>query len=199
MGWLFALVAAGWAGEITVTVQGSARLRVDDRVLAEAWAPGSIRVEVPDGTHDVVVVVDGLEHRFPDRTVDAAHPLQIFAGRLAVTEGVREAAPAQSGEPTSPPAAVGPSPVAFRGTGAARVLVQLDDTRFYVDPGQSVQRTLSPGDHRVSVRSSDGLSIYARGALSVRADATGALVVQVAEGTVPEAGGDGLRFTSEDR
>jgi hypothetical protein len=195
MGGLFALMAAGWAGEVTVTVQGSARLMVDDRVLAEAWAPGSIRVAVADGTHDVVVVVDGIEHRFPDRTVDAAHPLQIFAGRLAVTEGAPP-----SGDAATPPApSAGPASVSFRGAGSARVLVQVDDARFWVDPGQSVARALSAGEHRISVRSSDGLSIYARGALSLRADASGALVVQVAEGTVPEAGGDGLRFTSEDR
>jgi hypothetical protein len=193
---LFALMAAGWAGEVTVTVQGSARLLVDDRVLAEAWAPGSIRVQVSDGVHDVVVVVDGTEHRFPDRTIDEAHPMRIFAGRLAVTEGVPDTATAATAAPAP---TAGPSTVSFRGSGSARVLIQLDDARFWVDPGQSVSRSVSPGDHRISVRSSDGLSIYARGALSLRGDASGALVVQVAEGTVPEAGGDGLRFTSEDR
>jgi hypothetical protein len=53
---------------------------------------------------------------------------------------------------------------------------------------------LPVGEHPMSLRSSDGTSVFARGVLTVSGGKD--LVVQVTEGLMPETSGEGISFSS---
>jgi hypothetical protein len=71
-------------------------------------------------------------------------------------------------------------------------MVQIGTDRHVVAPREHLDITVLPGIHKMSIRSDDGMSIYARGTLEL----TGAenLVLTVKEGALPETSGEGMNF-----
>lgn len=182
--WLLSLALSA---EIVLDAKVSTRLSVDGVAVAELFRPGLLHVEIPAGDHEVIVVADGHTSTFRASIRDDS-PLIVFAGRTGITLG--EA-------PSVAPTAVAPGPwtVRFRVGGRERLLVSVDNQRIVVSPGEGSVLTVTGGDHRLSVRSSDGTMVYARGMLRVNGGDN--LTVQIGEGALPETSGSGLSFVAD--
>jgi hypothetical protein len=71
--------------------------------------------------------------------------------------------------------------------GGGSAQVRVDGARHHLSGGDRITLTLAPGPHAMSVRSQDGTSVWAAGTLSVSGGAP--VIVQIAEGRMPEVGG----------
>ncbi|HMV66545.1 MAG TPA: hypothetical protein PKA64_06820 [Myxococcota bacterium] len=183
--WLLLLNLA-WSAELVVDAKMPARVSLDGVVVADLYVPGLLRVPTEAGTHELLVTVDGRPHELRVAVHDDT-PLLVLVGRSGVTLG--ETAPAAA------VAAAGPWGVRFRVSGRERLLVQVDGQRVVLSPGGGSTLQLGPGEHRMSVRSSDGTMVYARGVLQVRGGEE--LAVQVGEGSLPETSGAGVSFVAD--
>jgi hypothetical protein len=198
------------AVELIVNAEVPARVAVDGKPAAELYLPGILRVEVAVGPHVVQLVASELARA--DGTgvetfkVDAVEgePIVMFVGRAGISyaplsaraAGAPAVADAQDLVQAQPPD-LGPWPVRFRAAPGERLLVVVDDRRVFVAPGEDVQIELGSGDHRCTVRSTDGTMLYARGYLRVRGG--DAMIVLVGEGMLPTASGDGVAFLPDAR
>ncbi len=177
------LLSAALAGDLVVDAKVPVTVSVDAQQAADVFQVGVLRLAVDDGPHKVVVVVAGKPSVF-DVTIGPS-PVVVLVGRSGTTVGAPDAQPV--------PVAVGVDiPVRFRAAGRDRLLLQIGGQRVVVAPGVGVTLPLSLGEHDMTVRSPDGTSIYARGMLVV--SGAGDLVVQLAEGKMPETSGAGLSF-----
>lgn len=177
------LLSAALAGDLVVDVKVPVTVSVDGLQVADVFQPGVLRLPEEDGPHKVTVVVAGKPSVF-DVTIGPS-AVVLLVGRSGTTVGAPDALPV--------PMAVGVDiPVRFRATNRDRLLLQIGGQRVVVAPGVGVTLPLSLGEHEMTVRSPDGTSIYARGMLVV--SAAGDLIVQLAEGKMPETSGPGLSF-----
>lgn len=182
--WILSLALAG---EVVLDAKVPARLSIDGVVVAELFQAGLLRVPVEAGEHEVLITAEGRMSVLR-ATVREDAPLLLLAGRVGVSIGEVGAV-----EPTV--AAVGPWSVRFRVTGRERLLVQVDGQRVVVSPGEGAVLTLTGGDHRLSIRSSDGTMVYARGLLQVKGGPE--MAVQIGEGALPETSGAGVSFVAD--
>lgn len=180
---LLLLVGPAQAGEFVADVKVPARLSIDGEIVAEVYRESLLRVPYPDGDHKLVVTTEGVPKTFPI-TIDPDVPVVVLVGRSGTTVG--------SDDPAPRPMAVGESNVRFRVSGRDRLMVQVGKQRILVSPGSGVSLSLAAGEHDLSVRSPDGTTIFTRGVLTVSGGTD--LVVQLAEGKLPETAGEGLTF-----
>jgi hypothetical protein len=184
--WILTLWLSASAGELLLDAKVPAALSVDGRMLAQLYEPGVLRVPVSAGAHQLSISIDGTPQLF-DVTVGEDEVRVILAGRTGVTLGeVRKATTQVAGVPVD---------VEFRARGPAAVMVQVGRERIVLAPEAIKHLSLALGDHPMTVRSSDGTSVYARGVLRVVGGEV--MVVQVTEGATPEATGPGLVFRTE--
>lgn len=177
------LLSAALAGDLVVDVKVPVTLSLDGQQVADVFQPGVLRMPIPDGAHKVTAVVGGKPQVF-EVTIGLT-PVVLLVGRSGTTVGAPDALP-------PPVVAGGDIPVRFRSAARDRLLLQIGGQRVVVAPGVGLSLPLSLGEHEMTVRSPDGTSIYARGVLVVAG--VGDLVVQLAEGKMPETSGPGLSF-----
>jgi hypothetical protein len=181
-------ITAALAAEIIVDAKVPITLRVDGVTAAELRLPGSARVEVPAGDHRIVLVAGTEEHDWTVSLVDGT-PVHLMAGRGGVSMSLPD--------PGEAPVAAGPSDVRFVVVGPVALMVFIDRQRVLVEPGAGRLVPVAVGQHEVSVRSADGAEVYARGVL--RVDGGAGLMVQLAEGRLPETNGAGVTFVAGNR
>jgi hypothetical protein len=183
------LLSLAFAAEIVVDVQIPSRVALDGVVVAEVYRPVEVRLDAEPGKHDVQFTalsgtVDGpvrvSVEVVPDRQVVLAAGMK---GLLVASAAA------------SPTLGAGPWPVHFRAPPGQRLMVQVDDQRVIVAPGGDASVTLAVGEHRISVRSSDGTMVFARGFL--RVGGGDAMVIQLTEGALPLAAGTGVTFIAD--
>jgi hypothetical protein len=166
------------AGALVVDARVPVEILVNGAKLASLYAPGESRFQVEVGHHRVSLWTNGKP---TDVELDVAEgqEARVLVGRTGVTTS--------SGPISTPPAADAVA-VEFRVVGTPGAQVRVDDGRHAVQSGRTFTLELAPGAHPLSVRSADGTAIWATGTLQV----TGSpVVVQIAEGRVPEVSGSG--------
>ncbi len=183
--WIWITVAL--AGQLIVDGKVPVSVAIDGEMAAQTYRPGLLRFEVENGEHVVVISAAGNPNRF-DIVVGPSAPVVLLAGRTGITQGAVDKIEAEDEGLVT-----GPGTVTFRCVGGARLMVQVGRQRVVVGAGEGVALELAIGEHPMSIRSSDGTSIYARGVLRVSGGA-GPVVVQIGEGTMPETSGEGIAF-----
>jgi len=166
-------------GPMVVEAHVPVELMVDGVKLAQLWYPGTARFDIVGGSHVVRVYVDGSPQ---DVNVDI-HPgneTHVLVGRTGVSVTRSE---------TQPPGPVDAVAVELRVVGGGAAQIRVDGERHRLSGGDRLTLTLQPGPHAMSVRSQDGTAIWAAGTLSLTGGTP--VVVQIAEGRLPEVGGPG--------
>jgi hypothetical protein len=145
--------------------------------LAQLWYPGTARFDIVAGAHVVRVYVDGTP-RDVNVDIQPGHETHVLVGRsgISVTKAETEA-----------PGPVDAVSVELRVVGGGAAQIRMDGERHHLSGGDRLTLSLSPGPHAMSVRSSDGTAIWAAGTLSLTGGAP--VIVQIAEGRMPEVGG----------
>lgn len=153
--------------------------------LGELYYPGEARFRLVPGHHALRLYTNGQP---TDVSLDltAGERARVLVGRTGITVDDPGSAPAASKEPVA---------VAFRFVGSGSTRVVLDGKKLVVEAGQGLLLDLPPGSHPMSVRSSDGTVIWASGALDL--EGGDSVVVQVAEGRMPEVSGPGAFRTAD--
>lgn len=201
MWWLLACCLAH-AGEIVVDAKVPVRLSLDGELVAELYAESRLVLPVGDGGHTLVVTTDGTPQSY--QVTAGSTPVTVLVGRTGTSIGVPADSVSVHVERTI---AGGPVDVRFRTVGRERLMIQLGQQRVVVPPGNGVLLPLDLGEHPLTVRSSDGTNVFARGVLTVSGagvtaqgiGTAGEAVVQLAEGKIPETSGDAVAFDATGR
>ena len=182
------LAATAFAGGLVVDAKIPVEIYVDRRPVAQTHRAARLELELPAGATTVTVVTAGTPELVDVDIPEEGHAL-LLVGKSGTTVGEHLlATPAE--EATA-------SAVEFRVAGTAEVLLQIDDTRHRLAPGETTFIELSQGSHPLTVRNGEGTVIWARGTL--RVDGGTPAVVQVAEGRMPEVAGGGGSFSPDRR
>lgn len=164
------------AGTLAIDARQPAEILVNGVQLARLHFPCEVKFQVQTGPSQLRVYTNGLPTDVPiDIREDEV--TRVLVGRTGIS---------MTTERPAAPAAEGPVPVEFRVVGGAGAQVRLDAGRHAVQAGTNVTLDLQPGPHPLSVRSADGTAIWATGTLQVHG---GPVVVQIAEGRMPEVSG----------
>lgn len=188
-GWLaWACFSATFAhaGTLRVVSAMPARIVVDEVTLAQLHMPGTVELNVEDGTRRVRVVSTARSGEV-EVTVSSQDVAVVVAGRQGLS--------AKRERPRHEPL-TGPVDVRIVGMGVERMIVQVGDQRLTVDPGTERTLPLEGGEHVFKVRSGQGTALYARGVLRVGPGGDDR-VVHVTAGALPETAGAGLRFVPD--
>jgi hypothetical protein len=177
--WSILCVTAALAGEVVIDAHVPTDVFYGDAAIARLFVPSVLTVPLPSGRQSLRVWIGGDPH---DIFVDVPEvgSTTVLVGKTGVT----------SNAAALPDGVIGP--VEFRVTGKSPVLLVLDDIRYRLGPTDVLKLDLADGQHRLTVRDETGTVIWARGSFEVN-DPRG-VVVQVAEGNVPEVGGTGGAF-----
>jgi hypothetical protein len=167
------------AAPLEVDFKVAATVLADEQYLAQLWVPGIARVDLSPGEHEITALIQGVARRFHITMPDA--PMRVIIGATGLSAEQIERPPA---------AVVETVMVKWQCAAGEAVMVTLDRDRFVISPGRPRTIGVPPGDHKFSVRSVDGVNVYAQGTLQAAADG----MIQVAAGMLPEMSGDGLRF-----
>lgn len=179
--WFFAFAfASDPAPTVTVPVIVDAKVPVElvleGNKLGQMYVPSELRFELAPGPHVLKVYVGGVANDVPLQLVEG-DVVRVLVGRAGITTS---AAPATA-------VAAGPQVVEFRLVGPTDAKVRLDKLSQPLHAGRSWTIELPPGQHSLSLRSSDGTAIWATGELVVHGG--GPVVVVVTEGRLPEVSG----------
>jgi hypothetical protein len=151
--------------------------------IAELFYPALVQFQVAaTGPQVVRVYVSGQPYDVPVQFAPK-ETSRILVGRTGVTVETQAA--------DVPAEASGPVSLELRFVGGGGATVRLGSQPHKVGPGRGLSTTIPLGRHALSVRSADGTVIWAAGDLFVE----GPLVVQIAEGRLPEISGAG-RFVA---
>lgn len=168
-------------GTVLFDVRIPAEVRLDGVVLAQLFTPGRLIVDTALGTREVMVVTNGIPRTLAIDVLGDGRTV-VLVGRNGLTSS-RMADEAE---------AEGEVPMQLRVAGDQDVLVTFGDERYHVDAYGSRDLTLPVGTHDMTVRSGDGLVLWARGHVTLeRSELT---IVQLSEGRLPEISGSGARF-----
>jgi hypothetical protein len=165
-------------GRLHVDVLLPAEILFDGVKLGQLWIPGKTTFELPTGPHLLRVYTQGNPQDLRI-TLAADMDLRVVVGRNGVT--------AEQLARTDDKAAI--VPVDFRVLGTRGASIRMNGTQHAIEPGGQLALELADGSHSLSVRSSDGTVIWATGQLTVHGGAP--VVVQIAEGRMPEVSGAG--------
>jgi hypothetical protein len=168
-------LSSAFAGQLVVDAAVPAEVVINGQKAAELFFPGVLRLEVAPGQVPVTIFVDGKP-----QTVTIDVPNEGSAVLLVGKSGVT------TGTPPDDVAAGAVVAVEFRVAGTEPLQLMVDDGRKSLSPGAVYKLSLASGDHKLSVRASDGTVIWARGTLALSGMGTAPVVVQIAEGRMPE-------------
>jgi hypothetical protein len=164
---------------LVVDAKLPAEILIDGHKLGQLWAPARVSFTLPPGDHLLRVYTHGEPHDLP-LTLPEGDGLAVVVGRSGLTAEKL---------PAGDHVASGIVPVEFRVLGGAPAMVRFADARHTIPQGDRLTLDLPVGTHTVSVRSGDGTVIWASGRLTVGGDEK--VVVQLAEGRMPEVSGEG--------
>jgi hypothetical protein len=170
-------------GTLHVDAKVPAEILIDGVKLAQLWYAGQASFEVVPGRHQLRVYTSGQPTDFP-LDIQPGQGTWVVVGRTGIS--LDSLAGEQAA--TLVPAEDALVPVEFRSLGGGAQL-RVDDQRLLLGSGQRLDVELDAGDHALSVRSADGTVVWATGTLEV--DRGDRLVVQIAEGRLPEISGAG--------
>lgn len=166
------------AGQVVFDVRQPAELLIDGVKLGQLYYAGQARFDIVPGRHVVRVYVSG-QPTDGEIEVVAGTETRVLVGRTGLSIS-RQALDAPEADAV---------PVELRVVGGSGAQVRLDAQRFDLPPGGKLSTTLATGAHAVSFRSADGTVIWATGTLRIAAGDP--IVVQLAEGRLPEISGPG--------
>lgn len=169
-------------GQLVVESRVPTEILIDGHKVIELFTAARSIFDVRPGKRNIRVYTDGSPEDLIVEIMPTGETVMII-GRTGTTTG-------QRAEATRDPDAM--ANVSFRSAGGISSQIRLDDDRFTLEPESVHPISLAAGRHQISVRSADGTAIWATGVLTIDG---GKVVIQVAEGRLPEVTGDG-RFTA---
>lgn len=172
-----AAAASPAPGGLIIDAKVPAEIRIDGHVVGQFFLPGRLEVPVEPGEHTLAVVREGKPEELPVRV--PAEGAVVVVGKTGTTLGA-----ARVPDRPDPRA---PVELEVRVSGNAPVQLRLGDQRFDLSPGRVVKLELPVGTHPFSFRNRAGTLIWAKGSLELEG---GPVVMQVAEGRMPELSGD---------
>jgi len=169
-------------GRLVIESRVPTEVLVDGHKMMQLFTSGTSMFDVRPGKRRVRVYTNGNPQDLVVEIMPTGETI-LIVGRTGITTGQRTAA-------ENPTDAV--AKISFRAAGDIASQIRLGKERFTVQPDTIYPLELAAGRHDISVRSADGTAIWASGVLTLDG---GKVVVQVAEGRLPEVTGDG-RFTA---
>ena len=169
-------------GTITFDSRLPAEVRIDGLVVAQLYTGAQLSVKATVGTHELLIITNGTP-RTGRVDVPATGRATVMVGRTGLTTGRTDAETDASGTAT----------LQFRVVGSQGVIVQLDGDRYRVDANSHKGVVVPVGAYDLRVRSADGTVVWANGRLEL--DRAAPVVVQLAEGRLPEVSGPGSSFS----
>jgi len=173
-------------GSLVIDARVPVEVLVDGHKMVQLYTSGHVKLNVAPGHRRLRIYVNGTpeEHAIEILPTGAA---LVIVGRTGITTGqTSPAVIAQDGTLAQ---------IRFRSVGAVASQIRLGERRIMVQPDEIQPVEMAPGKHNISIRSSDGTAIWATGVLTLDG---GEVVIQIAEGRLPEVTGDG-RFTARGR
>lgn len=172
-------VTVALAGELVIDAHVPTDVFHGETPIARLFTPAVLTVPMAAGHQPLRIWTNGDPH---DIFVDVPETgaVTVLIGKGGIT----------SNAAAVPPGAIGP--VEFRVTGKHGVMLVIDDKRYHLGPADALKVELPDGPHAISVRDDSGTVMWARG--SLRIDDPRGVVVQLAEGQMPEVGGTGGAF-----
>lgn len=181
------LVGIALGGEVVVEAKVPTEVWMAGQKIAENSYPCQVRFEAPDGEVDLLLVVNGANNTVKV-TVPTTGAALVHVGRTGITTGHTDAPTLAAGQTATR--------VQFRSAAREDLVLYVDGGKHELSPAAVLSIDLDLGDHKVSLRSRDGTIVYATGLLRVEGDG---LVVQLADGRMPEIAGDGGSFSPGNR
>jgi hypothetical protein len=169
-------------GQLMFDTRLPAEIRVDGHTVAQLYLGGRLTVNASIGPHEVMVLTNGTP-RHVAVDVPRVGTAVVMVGRTGITTGLRDAELAEAGSLT---------PVELRVAGDQDVMVQIGDQRWRINARASKGIEVPIGVHTISVRSGNGTVVWATGTLELAS--AGPVVLQLAEGRMPEVSGQGSAF-----
>lgn len=182
---LLLLAALAPAAELHVSASVPTEVWLDGQPAAELYRPGSLTITLPEAgdTVDLRVFVEGKPQELSLPHPGATGTAFVVVGKQGVsTPGATEPKPVASG----------PVTLTVEVNGHEPLRVQLGDQRQRLAPGARLELGLEPGEHKLVVSSGDGHVRWASGTLQLTGtESQVPLVLQLADGKLPEVHGDG--------
>ncbi len=172
------------SGRLVVEARIPFELAVDGRKLAQLFTSGRVVFDIKPGKRDIRIYTNGSPEDMVIEFMPNAETVMIV-GRTGITTG-------QPRHETSDLDIDTVTQVNFRAAGTLGSQIRIDGERFTVHPDAETPMEIASGTHEISVRSVDGTAIWASGVLTLTG---GDVVVQIAEGRLPEVTGGG-HFTA---
>jgi hypothetical protein len=151
---------------------------MDHVKLTQMWVPGTVKFEILTGMRALSLYVAGQPTNLPIE-IQTDREVRVLVGRTGISVTTPEATPVDASTVE----------VELRVVGGGAVQVRLDGEKHRLSGGDKLALTLPSGPHAMSVRSADGTAIWAAGTLTLTGGAP--VVVQIAEGRLPETSGPG--------
>jgi hypothetical protein len=170
-------------GTLVIDARVPAEVLIDGHKVVQLFTSATVDLNVAPGKRRLRVYVNGSPQEHPIEILPTGATLVII-GRTGITTGQRDALP-----PTDASAI---AQVRFRAAGDVASQVRIDGKILRVQPEEISPIELVSGRHDISIRSLDGTAIWAKGVLTLDG---GDVVIQIAEGRLPEVAGDG-HFTA---
>ena len=180
--WIAAAVAGGMVIDAEVPVQ----VLVNDRPYVQMYHPGQSRFDYKPGPAEVTLLINGKPKRLAVTIPETGH-LQLIVGRNGISHAQEDNKTPASTE----------TEVVFRAMGTEAVQVRLGEKRHIISPDAAFSTSLTTGRHLIEVRNNDGTLIWAKGQLELSGLEN--VVVQLAEGRMPEVIGNGSQFLTRSR
>jgi len=180
------LIPGALAANLVIEAKVPAEVWVAGQLVGELVMPSELHLEAEPGETEVTLLTNGTP-----KTVVVDVPetglTRVVVGRTGITTG--QVPPNVQPEGTR-------SEVEFRSSAREDVVLIVGDTRYTLAPGATLRVEFSHGTHPLSLRNGGGTVIWAQGSLQVDGDG---LVVQVADGRMPETAGTGGSFHPDQR
>lgn len=175
---LWSVVASG--AQLVVDAKVPTSVFIDGTGVAQIFVPSTLTLNVEPGQHDLLFMINGSPRETSLMVLD--RPMNIVVvGRTGITTAL-----------TLPEELNAVTAVEFRTTSNELLSVRVGDEKLSLPPGQVSSMSLDVGEYPMTVRGGGGTVVYGRGTLVI--SGAGHLVVQVAEGRMPEVSGPGGSF-----
>jgi len=188
--WILLFAQFALAGTVVIDARVPVEVWIDGALIGELAAPAQLYVEAPTGAVAVTLLIGGQPQKETVQVPEVGKAL-VIVGRTGVTTGTIEpevAAAAAGGAAAAPDPSATSSLVEFRSAAREDVLLVVGKERVTLAPGTTRKFDLTHGTTQLSLRDSSGTVVWAHGTLDVVGDG---LIVQVADGRLPEISGAG--------
>jgi len=176
--WTLLLAPLAFAGTVVIDARVPVEVWIAGGLIGEIASPAELHVTVPAGDLELTLVVGGKPQIETVQVPESGKAL-LIVGRTGVTTGHIDAVA------TSEAAS---SMVEFRSSAREDMILVVGKDRVTLSPGATRRIDLARGTTALSLRDSSGTVVWAHGTLDVKGDG---LVVQVADGRLPEISGAG--------